>query len=96
MTQELIEIINSVKAEFTDDSDLLWTSYSSAIQAREELDKYVNQLRQGDQSCLKELQVHFWPSCTFQEHALMNGWSAKYLKLAEEFDHIYAKVKNHK
>ncbi|GAB4053636.1 hypothetical protein [Spirosoma litoris] len=93
MTHELIDIIESVKAEFTDTSDLLWTGYDSANEAREELNEYITQLRQGDQSGLETLQAHFWPSCTFQEHALMNGWSEKYMELSQKFDRIYAKIK---
>ena len=93
MTHDLIEIIENVKEEFKDNSDLLWTGYKSAEEARGELAMYVAQLHEGNLSCLDELEAHFWPSCTFQEHALMNGWSEKYMELSKKFDRIYAKVK---
>jgi len=95
MTQELIEILNKVKGRFTDDSDLLWTSYKTAKELRDELDVYIEQLGKGDKSCLENLNMHFLPTSTFQEHSLQNDWTNEYMKLSEKFDSIYVKMKNH-
>jgi hypothetical protein len=95
MTEELIRIVIKVKEKFTDKSDLLWTSYNTAKELRDELDIYIGKLTNGDKSCLDELNMHFLPTSTFQEHSLMNDWAEEYMKLSEEFDNIYAKMKNH-
>lgn len=95
MTQDLIDILNVLKAKFTDNSDMLWTSYETAKEVRDELATYIDQLKKGDESCLENLNMHFLPTSTFQEHSLQNGWTQEYMKLSEKFDSIYAKVKNH-
>ena len=95
MTQEIIEILKVIKAKFTDESDLLWTSYETAKELRDELDVYISQLNKGDKSCLDNLNMHFLPTSTFQEHSMQNGWTDEYMKLADKFDNVYAKMKNH-
>ena len=95
MTQELIDILNKVKEKITDDSDLVWTSYETAIELRDELDSCIEQLGKGDRSCLETLNMHFLPTSTFQEHSLQNNWPNEYMKLSKNFDRIYAKMKNH-
>ena len=95
MTQELIDILSKIKVRFTDNSDLLWTSYENAKEVRDELDACMEQLNKGDKSCLENLNMHFLPTSTFQEHSLQNEWAEEYMKLSEKFDSIYAKMKNH-
>lgn len=91
--QDLIGIVETVKAKITDESDLLWTSYDIAKELRDELDTYIEQLKQEDKTCLKMLNIHFAPTSTFQEHSLMNGWTKEYMKVSKKFDSIYAKMK---
>ena len=95
MTKDLVDILNFVKAKFTDNSDMLWTSYETAKEVRNELTSYINQINKGDKSCLENLNIHFLPTSTFQEHSLQNGWTEEYMKLSEKFDNIYARTKNH-
>ncbi len=94
MTHELIHIIVKVKERFTDDSDMVWTSYETAKEVRGALDACIAQLNQGDKRCLENLNMHFLPTSTFQEHSLQNGWSNEYMRLSEKFDSIYAKLKS--
>lgn len=91
----LIEILNKIKERFTDDSDLLWTSYETAKELRDELDIYIGQLEKSDKSCLENLYTHFLPASTFQDHSLQNDWAKEYRKLAKEFDSIHNKIKKH-
>ena len=93
MIKKLIEILYKVKERFTDESDLLWTSYETAKELRDELDVCIEQLGKGDISCLENLNMHFLVTSTFQEHSLQNGWSKEYLELAKRFDIIYARIK---
>ena len=90
--KELVDILNNVKSKFSDDSDVVWTRYDTAKQLRDELDVYIDQLTKGDKNCLKQLEILFLPTASFQEHAISNGWEDEYLKLAKKFDAIYAKL----
>lgn len=93
LAKELISIIETVRNKFTDESDLLWTSYETANEVRDELDDCISRLNVGDKSCLENLNMHFLVTSTFQEHSLMNGWSEEFLGIAEKFDKIYAEMK---
>jgi len=95
MTNDLIEIIKNVREKFVDNSDMVWTSYETAKEIRDELDSFIQQINLGDKTCLENLNMHFLPTSTFQEHSLQNGWTKEYLKLSENFDSIYEKMKNH-
>jgi hypothetical protein len=95
MTKELIIIIQKVKDKITDDSDVVWTGYDSAKQLRDELETYLENLAMGDTTCIEKLHTHFLPTGTFQEHSISNGWADEYLSLSENFDSIYATMKNH-
>ena len=95
MTQNLIDILQKVKERFTDNSDLLWTSYETAKEVRDELDSYIDPLSKGDKKCLENLNLHFLPTSTFQEHSLQNGWTKEYIELSKKFDSIYERIKNH-
>lgn len=88
MYEELIEILNKVKEKLIDGSDVVWTGYDNAQQMRDELDAYIQILRTGDASPLKELRFLFAPTGSFQEHSIDNGWAYEYLELADKFDKL--------
>lgn len=92
--QELIDILSFVKAKFTDNSNMDWTSYETAKEVRDELEDCIEKLIQDDKSCLNNLKIHFLPTSTFQEHSMQNGWATDYMRLSENFDRIYANMKN--
>ena len=94
MTQELIDILQTIKSKLTDESDLMWTSYETAEQLRDELDIYIEQLKKGDNSCLDNLNMHFAPTSTFQEHSIQNRWTDEYIALSDRFDNVYKNQKN--
>jgi hypothetical protein len=82
MTHELIDIINIIKAKFTDNSDMLWTSYETPEKVRDELDNFIDQLKKGHIGCLENLNIHFLSTSTFQKHSIQNGWIKEYMKLS--------------
>ncbi len=90
--KDLIRILLLVKSKVTDESDMLWTYFETPLACRNEIDGFICQLEKEDISCLTEINIHFIATGTFQEHALMNGWSDEYLTLAEEFDKIYNRL----
>ena len=93
MIHDLIIIIEKVKEKLTNDSDMLWTSYETAAELKAELEKYVTALKAGKTNCLDNINKHFLPTSTFQEHSLMNYWTEEYMKSANEFDRIYTAIK---
>ncbi|MCF6403127.1 hypothetical protein L3C95_09595 [Chitinophaga filiformis] len=86
---ELISILTIVKEKITDDSDLIWTSYETHIELREEIDRCIYQLQQNHERILDEIKIHFAPTSVFQEQAMSNGWTEEYRALAERFDDVY-------
>ncbi len=72
---------------------MLWTSYDSPIELRQELEEIISLLSTNDYSKIHDLYVHFLPSSTFQEHSMSNGWSKEYLKLSSKFDKLYHRLK---
>src|SRR5689334_21753244 len=91
--QDLCVIIFKVTEKITDESDLIWTSFDSPAQLRNELDKLAEQVQQGNKEALDELNLHFLPGSTFQEHSLSNGWTDEYHRIASEFDSLFSKLK---
>ena len=89
MLQDFIHIINKVREKISDDSDVVWTRYSTPKEMRAGLDVYLLQLQAGDTGCMQDLNILFAPTGAFQEHSISNGWADEYLLLAKEFDMLY-------
>lgn len=90
---DLTEILNRIKEKITNSSDMLWTSYETAEDLRLELDIYIKKIAKVDLSFLNDLNIHFLPASTFQEHSLQNNWIEEYLELSNKFDAIYNKLR---
>lgn len=85
---EIINILLAVKEKITDDSDLMWTHYETALELRKEIEDCILQLKENDKNILSNIKIYFAPTGTFQEHSIQNGWSKEYLQLASKFDSI--------
>ena len=90
----LIEILKTAKANITDSSDFLWTSYNNAEELNAEINSIIVRLEQKDIKALSNVYILFAPTSTFQEHSMMNNWLDEYMRLAEQFDDIYERNKN--
>lgn len=53
------------------------------------------QLQQNDIKVLEEINLHFLPTSTFQEHSMANGWTENHHILAERFDKLYNLLKKY-
>lgn len=86
---ELIKIIKEVK-EIVDspNTDVAWSGYNDVEEVIKDLDFYIKQLKQKDKSVIEELKILFAPTGAFQEISIDNGWSDKYLELANRFDEL--------
>lgn len=90
---EAVDILLTIKKKITDTSELIWTSYETAEELRDDIERIVKQLKEGNNTVIGEAYSHFLPTSTFQEHAMQNGWTEEYMKLAERFDKIYEELK---
>lgn len=84
--EKIIAILEQAKSHVTEDSDTVWTRYETGTEIRHEIDGWIEKLKAGDLSVLKEIDLAFAPTSDFQEHAVQNGWSEDYLKLSKKFD----------
>jgi hypothetical protein len=89
LINEFISILASVKEKISDGSDLTWTSYETPVELRDEIDRCIYHLQQNHNKILEEINLHFAPAGTFQEHSMANGWTEKFHALAERFDKLY-------
>jgi hypothetical protein len=95
MITELIEIIKKVKRKITDSSDMVWTSYETSNQLRDELEVCINELQTGNTSSMEKIKTLFLPTGALQEHSISNGWADEFLTLSEKFDQLYIAIKGH-
>jgi hypothetical protein len=93
LINDAIDILLTIKEKITDTSDLVWTSYETAGELRDDIEQIMKELKKGNK-ITDEAYSHFLPTSTFQEHAMQNGWTDEYLKLAERFDKIYEELKD--
>ena len=90
-TEKIIEILQRTKVHVTDDSDTMWTFYENGREFREEIDSWIERLKSGDETVLKDISIAFAPACSFQDHSLQNGWVEEYLGLAAQMDQCLTK-----
>ena len=95
MINELIDILLQVKDKIKDDSDCIYTYYETPQEMRNEIDKYLLELKKGSIIFLDEMCMHFSPTAAYQEHSMGNNWTVEYLKLAEQFDNVYEAIKKY-
>ncbi|WP_143011495.1 hypothetical protein [Chitinophaga filiformis] len=94
LINELISILTVIKEKITDDSDLIRTSYETPLELRKEIDRCIYQLQQSHKDILDEINFHFSPTGTFQEHSMANGWTESYGAFAARFDKLYESLNN--
>jgi len=85
IVEEIIEIIDN------SDCDTTWTRYESGSAIKRDLENTVKMFKNGETKALQDLKLHFAPTGTFQELAIDNGWSERYMELATAFDELIMK-----
>ncbi|MEP3213304.1 MAG: hypothetical protein ABJQ29_08925 [Luteolibacter sp.] len=58
-----------------------------------ELTTAIDALNNGEKIDRDHLRMHFAPTGTLQETAMMSGWTDEYMTIAEQFDGIIASIK---
>lgn len=91
--EEVIKILQDVNRYITDNSDMMWTSFSTPAELRAEIEIWITELQKENTTVLESINTHFAPAFTFQEHSLQNDWTDAYHVLALRFDKAYTSWK---
>ena len=89
--EKLISFLNEIKSYVTSKSDMVYTFFETPEDLILEIDEMIVKLMNRDKSVFEQLNLHFLPSSTFQEHSMQNSWLKRYLEIAFEFDKIYTR-----
>jgi hypothetical protein len=81
-----------IKSKIDYTTDVNWTRYSSAEEIISEIDEYIVSLNVCDAAILEKVSNWFYPTGTFQELSISNGWGDEFLELAKKFDTLYEKL----
>jgi len=92
--RQILLIVKEIISQIDANTDVLWTEYESAKELVTDLNKKVEQLKNGDLNKLEEIKFFFLPTSSLQEVAISNGWTSLYQSLASKFDRHYAKIIN--
>lgn len=92
--QKVRKILETIKARTTEDADTVWAGYDNGKEFLIDLNADIEKVKFCDFETLDKLNMEFAPTSTYQEISLSNGWAEEYLKLAEQFDNLYQKLKS--
>lgn len=74
------------------DNDFSWSSWANAAEAHAEINSLVELVNSGSLPDRISSSILFAPTGPLQEVSLSSGWGEVYLKVAERFDEIAARV----
>jgi hypothetical protein len=74
------------------DNDFVWSSWTDASQAKAEIQSLIGQVESGSLPSKVKVSVLFAPTGPLQELSLGSGWADSFLKVAERFDEVEARV----
>lgn len=91
--QKVRQILETIKGWTTDETDTVWAGYDNGKEFLVDLNADIEKIKFCDFETLDKLNMKFAPTSTYQEISLSNGWGNEFLKLAEQFDKLYEKIK---
>jgi hypothetical protein len=91
--QEAISLLESMRSYIQDDAELMWTSYQSTVEVRQEIDGCMEGIRKLDLKAIERAATFFIPTGDFQNMALDSGWGDVFLIFAERYDKVYVELK---
>ena len=94
--QKVRQILETIKGWTTEETDTVWAGYDNGNEFLIDLNKDIEKIKFCDFETLDKLNMKFAPTSTYQEISLSNGWAEEYIKLAEQFDKLYEKIKSKK
>jgi hypothetical protein len=91
--QKIIEILTTILNKVNAETDVAWTQFNTPQELVDELTNDIRKLRACDYETLENVYLMFLPTGSLQELSISNGWEDEYLKLADQFDTCYEKLK---
>jgi len=92
--QKVKSILETIKNLIIDDTDTVWAGYDNGKEFLVDLNTDIEKIRFCDFETLDKLNMEFAQASTYQEISLSNDWANEYLKLAEQFDNLYKRLKS--
>ena len=92
--QKVKSILETIKNWIIDDTDTVWAGYDNGKEFLVDLNTDIEKIKFCDFETLDKLNMEFAQASTYQEISLSNGWANEYLKLAEQFDNLYKRLKS--
>lgn len=84
--QTIIEILEKIASKLDTNTDFSDTAYECLEEIQEDINIYIDLLKDGDYDCLDELSIHFLPHATFYALANLNGYLDEQLQWQETFE----------
>jgi len=72
--KSIIEIIQIIREKITEETNVIWAGYDNPSELRDEIDKELNELINGNLEILDNFKNRFLPTSTLQEVSLSNGY----------------------
>lgn len=94
--QKVRQILEQIRNLTKPETDTVWAGYDSSVDFLNDLNQYIEKIEYCDFETLNKLEMEFAPTSTYQEISLSNGWSAKFLEIAEQFDKLHDRLINYK
>ena len=91
--QKVKQILETIKGWTIDETDTVWAGYDNGKEFLVDLNTDIEKIKFCDFETLDKLNMEFAPTSTYQEISLSNGWADEFIKLAEQFDKLYEKIK---
>lgn len=92
--QKVKSILETIKNLIIDGTDTVWAGYDNGKEFLVDLNTDIEKIKFCDFETLDKLNIEFAQASTYQEISLSNGWANEYLKLAEQFDNLYKRLKS--
>jgi hypothetical protein len=74
------------------DNDFAWSSWANEFEAKTEIQSLLELVRSGNLPERIKVSVLFAPTGPLQEVSLSSGWGEPFLKVAEAFDKVEARI----
>ena len=87
---ETIEILSTIQATITDETDVVWAGFNNVTELKEVINNCIGRVNKSDITVFSELHLLFAPTGRFQELSISNGWGQEFLNIAAQYDNIYA------
>lgn len=79
---EIIRIVDSPE------TDIVWTKYNSIEELVSEINSYIDSLKIGDESVIKDINFLFAPTGSLQEISISNDWVDKFIGISSVVDDL--------